>query len=206
MDKGEDTALTLLDLSAAFDTIDHAALIIDFQIGLEYLGRYTIGFLLICKLGTNPYKLKTLCQIKSHSHIEFHIVLCWDQSFSPYTPYHSALLSPVLAWTSIFMLMILKCTCLYEKSQRCVMAVSAWMAGSKLKLNTSETIFFSLDTKLQREKFLNYFPCLILGHATNPSVAAKHFGVVFDNSLISVFQASTYSVAWLDATFVHIIG
>ena len=47
MDKGEVTALTLLDLSAALDTID-------FLIGMEYLARLKFGFLPICKIGTSP--------------------------------------------------------------------------------------------------------------------------------------------------------
>ena len=55
MNKGEVTALTLLDLSAAFDTIDHATLTLtDFLIGMEYLARLKFGFLHICKIGTNP--------------------------------------------------------------------------------------------------------------------------------------------------------
>ena len=57
------------------------------------------------------------------------------------------------------------------------------MTGSKLKLNPSKTEFLLIGTKLQREKFLNYFPCLILGQDTNPSTSAKHLGVVFDSSL-----------------------
>ena len=52
-----------------------------------------------------------------------------------------------------------------EKLQHCVMAVSAWMTGYKLKLNP------------------NNFPCLILGQDTNPSASAKHLGVEFDSSL-----------------------
>ena len=44
MDKGEVTALTMLHY------------LIDFQIGMEYphMGRVKFGFLLTCKIGTNP--------------------------------------------------------------------------------------------------------------------------------------------------------
>ena len=69
------------------------------------------------------------------------------------------------------------------KLQHCLLGVSAWMTGSKLKLNPSKTEFRLIGTKLQREKFLNYFPCLILGQDTNPSTSAKNLGVVFDSSL-----------------------
>ena len=50
-----------------------------------------------------------------------------------------------------------------EKLQHCLMGVSAWMTGSKLKLNPSKTEFLFIGTKLQREKLLNDFPCLLLG-------------------------------------------
>ena len=70
-----------------------------------------------------------------------------------------------------------------EKLQHCLMGVSAWMTGSKLKLNPSKTEFLFIGTKLQREKFLNNFPCLLLGQDTNPSTLAKNLGVLFDSSL-----------------------
>ena len=38
---------------------------------------------------------------------------------------------------------------------------------------------------LQREKFLNNFPCLLLGQDTDPSTSAKNLGVLFDSSHIS---------------------
>ena len=65
--------------------------------------------------------------------------------------------------------------------QHCVMAVSAWMTGSKLKLNPSN--FFSLGPKFSEKNSLNNFPCLIIGQDTNPSASAKNLGVVFDSSL-----------------------
>ena len=64
-----------------------------------------------------------------------------------------------------------------EKIQHCEMTVSAWMIGSKLKLN----LFIGIE--LQREQFLNNFPCLILSQDKNLSTSAKTFGVVFDSSL-----------------------
>ena len=68
-----------------------------------------------------------------------------------------------------------------EKLQHCVMAVSAWMTGSKLNLNPSKTEFLLIGTKVQREKIVNNFPCLILGQDTNPSTSAENLGVVFDS-------------------------
>ena len=64
-----------------------------------------------------------------------------------------------------------------ENLQHCVMTVSAWMTGSKLKLNPSKTEFL----------LINNFPCLILGQDTNPSASAKNAGVVFDSSISVIF-------------------
>ena len=41
-----------------------------------------------------------------------------------------------------------------EKLRQYLMGVSAWMTGSKLKLNPSKTEFLLIGTKLQREKNL----------------------------------------------------
>ena len=52
-----------------------------------------------------------------------------------------------------------------------------------LKLNPTKTEFLRIETKLQQEKILNDFPCLILGQDTNLSASAKNLGLVFDSSL-----------------------
>ena len=69
-----------------------------------------------------------------------------------------------------------------EKLQHCVITVSTWITKSKLKLNPSKTDFILIGTKLQRDKILNIFPCLILDRDTNPFASAKNLGVVFDSS------------------------
>ena len=68
--------------------------------------------------------------------------------------------------------------------------LSAWMTGFKLKLNPSKTEFLLIGTKLQREKFLNNFPCLLLGQDTNPATTSKNLGVLFDSSLYFQKQIS----------------
>ena len=64
-----------------------------------------------------------------------------------------------------------------EKLQQCLMGVSAGMTGSKLKISPSKTSYLLIGTKLQREKFLHNFSCLILDQDTNPSASAKNLGV-----------------------------
>ena len=49
--------------------------------------------------------------------------------------------------------------------------------------NPGKTKFLLIGTKLQLEKILNNFPCLILGQDTNLSTSAKNLGVLFDSSL-----------------------
>ena len=41
-----------------------------------------------------------------------------------------------------------------EKLKHCLMGVSAWMTGSKLKLHSSKTEFLLIGTKLQRDSWI----------------------------------------------------
>ena len=142
MDKGEVTALTLLDLSAAFDTIDHATLTYRLSDWYGISGLAQIWFSSYLKNRHQSVKIKDTLST-SHSDINHHLYADDTQIYMS--------LSVSNAKESL------------EKLQHCLMAVSAWMTGSKLKLNPSKTEFLLIGTKLQREKFLNNFPYLILG-------------------------------------------
>ena len=77
MDKGKVTALTLLDLPAAFDTIDHAIL----------TNRLTYWYVLSeqPQIWFSSYLKNGQQSKKSHSHMGFHGAPYRDQCFLPYT-------------------------------------------------------------------------------------------------------------------------
>ena len=140
--------------------------------------------------------------------MEFHRALCWDQYFLTYTRHHSAIISSFdinhhlyADDTQIYMSpSVLNVKESLEKLQHCLMGVSAWMTGSKLKLNPRKTEVLLIKTKLQQEKSLNNFSCLILGQDTNPSTSPKNRVVVFDSGLHFRKHISQTCRAW----FYHI--
>ena len=106
LDKGEVTALTLLDLSAAFGTIDHATLTDRLSDWYGISGQAHIWF--------SSYLQNRHQSVKIKNTLEFHRALCWDQCLLLYILHHSALLYLVLTLTTIFKPVILQFTCLYQ--------------------------------------------------------------------------------------------
>ena len=191
MDKGEVTALTLLDLSAAFDTIDHVTLTDRLSDWYGISGQAQIWF--------SSYLQNRHQSVKIEDTFSDKVTLSYGVPqgsvlgpvlFTLYTIPISAILSSFdinhhlyADDTQIYMsLSVSNAKESLEKLQHCLMGVSAWMTGSKLKLNPSKTFFF-IGTKLRREKFLNNFPCLLLGQDTIPSTSAENLGVLSDSSL-----------------------
>ena len=192
MDKGEDTALTLLDLSATFDTIDHATLPDRLSDWYGISGQAQIWF--------SSYLQNRLQSLKIKDTFSDKVTLSYGVPqgsvvgpvlFTLYTTPLSAIISSFdinhhLYADDIQIYMSISVSNAkesLEKLQHCLIGVSAWMTGSKLKLNPSKTEFLLIGTKLQREKFLNNFLCLLLGQETNPSTSAKNLDVLFDSSL-----------------------
>ena len=191
MDKGEVTALTLLDLSAAFDTIDHATLTDRLSDWYGISGQAQIWF--------SSYLQNGLQSVKIEDTFSDKVTLLYGVPqgsvlgpvfFTSYTTPLSAIISSFdinhhlyADDTQIYMsLSVSNAKEFLEKLQHCLMDVSAWMTGSKLKLNPSKTEFLLIG-KLQRKFFLNNLPCLLLGQERNPSTSAKNLGVLFDSSL-----------------------
>ena len=183
MDTGKTTALVLLDLSAAFDTLDHSSII-------ELLsGWYGIS-------GT------ALNWVRSYLSNRVQMVKLLDKLVEPFkTDYgvpQGSVLGPLLftLYTAPLSSVISRhhiCHHLYADDtqiylslsktdpemslslvQQCLQDVSDWMIASKLKLNPDKTEFILIGTKA-RDKFKKYFPTKLLDRDVTPTDSARKF-------------------------------
>ena len=204
MDKGEVTDLTLLDLSAAFDTNDHAKLTYRLSGWYRISGQAQIWLSSYLQNRHQSVKIKnTLSDKVTLSYEVPRGSVLGPVLFTLYTtPLSGAMISGFdishhiyADDTQIYMsLSVSNAKESLAKFQHCLMGVSAWMIGSKLKLNPSKTEFLLIGTELQREKFLNYFPCLLLGQDTNPSTSAKKIGVVLKPEFLKTHIPNMYGM------------
>ena len=210
MEKGKVTALTLLDLSAAFDTIDHGILLrrLTDWFGIEgvaldwvvsYLtnrsqsininGTLSIPFTLLfgvpqgSVLGPLLFILYTTplsSIIKNSEDIEHNLYADDTQIYKSFN-------------TSTFNSSI-------SDLQNCLGSVQQWMYSNKLKLNPGKTEFLLIGNKCHRNKFLPNFPIDILGNEISPKSSARNLGVSFDadfnfkHHINNVFKSCNYHI------------
>ena len=191
MDDGRVTALTLLDLFAAFDTIDHTILLR--RLGnwfgvsgkaLDWFKSYLTGRSQRIKLGN--------C-LSSKSDLSFGIPQGSVLGPLLFTLYTTPLSSPV-SGHAIPDHLYADDSQLYVSFssgdsaaalnglQSCLASVQSWMSTNKLKLNPDKTEFLLIGNERQRSKYLSMFPIELLGVETYPAKSARNLGVIFDKN------------------------
>ena len=163
LDEGRVTALTLLDLSAAFDTLDHSSIACGVPHG-SVLGT------LLFTLYTTPlsyviqrHNVKPLSYVIQRHNVKHHLYADDTQIY----------LSLSLKNPDISL----------ETLTKCLQDVSSWMSSRKLKLNPDKTDFLLIGSKVQRENFLKCFTTKLLAQEVTPSPSARNLGIVFDSAL-----------------------
>ena len=208
LSKGVPTALVLLDLSAAFDTIDHTVLLDClsswFGLGgdvLKWFTSYLTGRFQSVKVGdtlSDPAKIISGVPqgsvlgpilfslyttplnkiISSHKMVNYHFYADDTQLYIPLTPTN--------------------CTTALITLQECLADVQSWMTVNMLKLNPDKTEFILFGTKSQRDKLSCCFPVDILGSKISPTDKVRNLGVIF----YSDFSFSKHVVSVCRSCFV----
>ena len=189
MDDGKVTALTLLDLSAAFDTIDHNLLLCRLT---EWFGVRGSALDWIRSYLTNRSQAIKIAGVLSDPES-----LMWGvpqgSVLGPllFTMYTAPLSKIIQGFglkhhlyaddTQIYISFSPKDSAKYiTKVQKCLSAVEKWMHDNMLKLNPEKTEFLVIGNKVQRNKLANDSPANLMGQKLESGAPIRNLGVMFD--------------------------
>ena len=187
VDSGKAVALTLLDLSAAFDTIDHSLLYdcLHDWFGLDG----TVLLWIKSYLSNRKQKIKIGDSFSESVILPLGVPqgsVLGPLLFTLYT-------SQVISKFNVTHHLYADDTPIYltvdsrnfdssmEELTECLKSVQEWMVGVKLKLNPEKTEFIIIGQKATRESLAPNFPVPLLQNNISPSVEVKNLGVTFDS-------------------------
>ena len=191
MDASKVTALTLLDLFAAFDTIDHTILLrrLDDWFGVtgEALNRFESYLTGRCQ------RIKLGDCLSSKVDLKFGVPqgsvlgpLLFTFYISPLSSmiFEHAILHHLYAYDSQLYVSFASgdSASALNGLQSCLASAQSWMSTNKLKLNPDKTEFLLIGNDWQRNKFRSVFPIELLGVKTNPAKSARNLRVIFDKN------------------------
>jgi len=195
------TALILLDLSAAFDTIDHNQLL---QRLKSWFGLSSTAFNWFSSYLSNRFQSVKINKSTS------------DPKPLVYGVPQGSVLGPLIFILFTYPLSVLIsgfCNISHQlyaddtqiyialtpdnaptaipELQSCLTAVQKWMFVNKLKLNPDKTEFIVFGTPLHRSQLSHLFPVELLGNSISPANKVRNLGVIFDSSFNFSAQVSS---------------
>ena len=191
--KGEPTALVLLDLSAAFDTIDHSTLLDCLQSwfgvcgpALKWFTSYLTERFQSIKIGSTLSRgYKLLFGVPQGSVLGPLLFSLYTTPLSYVIGRHKGVGFHFYADdTQLFVRLSHKeASSAFDKINKCLIDVKEWMSTCKLKLNLDKTEFIIFGSNNQKDRLKSHFPVDILGNVLQPAESVKNLGVWLDSDL-----------------------
>ena len=192
MDNGRVTALTLLDLAAAFDTINHSILMDRLSvwygvsgIALSWFRSYLSGRHQRVKIGdcfSSPLNIS--CGVPQGSVLGPLLFTLYTTPLSLVINRHHLSHHLYADDTQIYIsLSTSDASSSLQQLRTCIDDIFCWMTESRLKLNADKTEFLIIGTHRQRDKIKTLFPIPLLNQHVMPAVSTRNLGVIFDDKL-----------------------
>ena len=190
MDSGKAVALTLLDLSPAFDTIDHNIL---FHCLKDWFGvDGTVLGWIKAYLSNHRQKVKIGNSFSDAFSLPYGVPQGSVLGPLLFTLYATPL-SNIISSFNVTHHLYAQDTQVYlaldhrnfdssfAELTECLTCVEKWMDGVKLKLNPEKTEFIIIGDRQTRESLIQKFPTQLLGNSISPTDTLKNLGVTFDS-------------------------
>ena len=182
--------LTLVDLSAPFDTVDHSLLYdcLHDWFGLDG----TVSLWIKSYLSNRKQKIKIGDSFSEAVILPFGVPQGSVLGPLLFTLYTSPL-SQVISKFNVTHHLYANDTQIYlavdsrdfdssmEEQTECLKSVQEWMDGVKLKLHPEKTEFIIIGQKAIGETLAPHFPVPLLQNNISPSVKVKNLGAIFDS-------------------------
>ena len=202
LDRNMAVLLVLLDLSAAFDTVDHGKLLDTLKTSIGITGRAYNWF--VSYLSGRSQSVCVNGELSSTRLIRFGVPqgsVLGPVLFSLYTrplkeiiqlygiSYHRYA-DDIQLFTGYDPANQLSCKSAVEKMQNCIKHISHWMSSNLLKLNNDKTELLNLMSPHHLHRY-GTLSLLIDGHHIKPSQCVKVLGVYLDQHLSMSQQISS---------------